>query len=61
MVPEENPAEVEAELRAVISRAASLHPEAKVEVRRILLAEPLTADPGRRETDRGALPPREPA
>ncbi len=42
MVPEENPAEVEAELSAVIARAATLHPEAKVTVRRILLAEPLT-------------------
>ncbi|WP_245427315.1 M20/M25/M40 family metallo-hydrolase [Roseiarcus fermentans] len=42
MVPEENPAEVEAELRAVIARAAELHPQAKVAVNRILLAEPLT-------------------
>ena len=46
MVPEENPAEVEAELRAVIARAAALHPEAKVKVNRILLAEPLTPTPG---------------
>jgi len=45
MVPEEDPAEVEAELRAVIARAAALHPEAKVDVRRILLAEPLTPTP----------------
>ena len=45
MVPEENPAEVEAELRAVIARAAALHPDAKVAVRRILLAEPLTPTP----------------
>jgi succinyl-diaminopimelate desuccinylase len=45
MVPEENPAEVEAELRAVIARAAGLHPDAKVAVRRILLAEPLTPTP----------------
>ena len=42
MVPEENPVEVEAELRAVIAGAARLHPEAKVTVNRILLAEPLT-------------------
>ncbi len=42
MVPEENPAEVEAELRAVISRATTLHPEAKIMVKRILLAEALT-------------------
>ncbi|HEX9169334.1 MAG TPA: ArgE/DapE family deacylase [Roseiarcus sp.] len=42
MVPEENPAEAEAELRAVIARAAALHPDAKIGVKRILLAEPLT-------------------
>jgi len=46
MVPEENPAEVEAELRAVIARAATLHPEAKATVKRILLAEPLTPTEG---------------
>jgi succinyl-diaminopimelate desuccinylase len=45
IVPEENSAEVEAELRAVIARAAALHPAAKVEVKRILLAEPLTPTP----------------
>ena len=41
MVPEENPAEVEAELRAVIAGAARAFPAAKVDVRRILLAAPL--------------------
>ena len=45
IVPEEGPAEVEAELRAGIARAAALHPAAKVEVKRILLAEPLTPTP----------------
>lgn len=45
MVPEENPAEVEAELRAVILHAANTHPQAKVTVNRILLAEPLTPTP----------------
>ena len=45
IVPEENPGEVEAELRAVIARAATLHPDAKIEVKRILLAEPLTPTP----------------
>ena len=45
MVPEERPAEVEAELRAVIASAAALRPEAKVTVNRILLAEPLTPTP----------------
>ena len=42
MLPEENPPEVEAELKAVIANAAKLHPEARVTVNRILLAEPLT-------------------
>src|SRR5271167_3881583 len=52
MVPEENPAEVEAELKAVIARAAALHPDASVAVRRILLAEPLTPTPaGRKLTE----------
>jgi acetylornithine deacetylase/succinyl-diaminopimelate desuccinylase-like protein len=45
MVPEENPAEVEAELRAVIAHAAETHPQATVTVNRILLAEPLTPTP----------------
>ncbi len=45
MVPEENSAEVQAELRAVIARAAELHPQARVTVNRILLAEPLTPTP----------------
>jgi len=45
MVPEENPAEAEAELRAVIAAAAKGRPEAKVTVNRILLAEPLTPTP----------------
>ena len=60
MVPEENPAEVEAELRAVIAGAAKLHPEARVAVKRILLAEPLTPTRGWGETHRDALPPCEP-
>ena len=45
MVPEEDPAAVETELRAVIARAAALHPDARVGVNRILLAEPLTPSP----------------
>ena len=45
MVPEEKPSAVEAELRAVIARAAETHPHAKVTVERILLAEPLTPTP----------------
>ncbi len=52
MIPEEAPAEVEAELRAVIGDAAGGFPDATVSIRRILLAEPLTPlDGGRRLTD----------
>ena len=46
MIPEERPAEVEAELRSVIAEAAAASPEAKVEVRRILVVEPLAPLPG---------------
>jgi acetylornithine deacetylase/succinyl-diaminopimelate desuccinylase-like protein len=46
MVPEEKGDAVEAELRRVIEGAAQATPAAKVEVRRILLAEPLTPLPG---------------
>ncbi len=42
MVPEESPAEVEAELRAVIEGAARAFPAAQVALRRLLLAAPLT-------------------
>lgn len=46
MIPEENPADVEAELRALIAGAALAFPAATASVRRILLAEPLTPLPG---------------
>jgi succinyl-diaminopimelate desuccinylase len=46
MIPEEDPAAVEAELRQVIEEAARAFPATRVEVRRILLAEPLTPLPG---------------
>ncbi len=46
MTPEESPEAVEAELREVIAKAAGGIGEATVEVRRILLAEPLTPLPG---------------
>ena len=49
MIPEENPAEVEAELRELIAAGVKSHPQIKVDVRRLLLAEALTAQPG---TDR---------
>ncbi len=42
MIPEENGGAVEERLRQVIAEAAGAFPEASVEVRRILLAEPLT-------------------
>ena len=45
IVPEESPAEVEAELRNVIAAAATV-PGASVTVRRIMLATPLTPLPG---------------
>jgi acetylornithine deacetylase/succinyl-diaminopimelate desuccinylase-like protein len=41
MIPEEDPAAVEAELRAVIERAAAAVPRARVGIRRLLLARPL--------------------
>ncbi len=39
MIPEENPAEVEAEIRRVIEQAAAGCPGIRVEIRRLLLAE----------------------
>jgi len=42
MIPEENPATVEAELRAAIAEAVKAVPGARAEIRRILLAVPLT-------------------
>jgi succinyl-diaminopimelate desuccinylase len=46
MIPEERSKEVEAELRSVIAEAAEAFPKAKVEVRQILVVEPLTPLPG---------------
>jgi len=45
VIPEEDPAEVEAELRTLIANAAKRDPQIKVEVRRLLLAEPLAPRP----------------
>lgn len=45
IVPDESPAEVEAELRAIIEGAARAHPRAGLSIRRILLATPLTPTP----------------
>lgn len=46
IIPEEAPAEVEAELRRVISEAAEAFPRARLSIRRILLAKPLVPLPG---------------
>jgi succinyl-diaminopimelate desuccinylase len=46
MIPEEDPAAVETELRQTIERAAALVPQARVEMRRLLLARPLAPRPG---------------
>jgi len=46
MIPEEDPAAVEHELQELIAKTASAYPQAHVEVRRILLAEPLKPLPG---------------
>lgn len=45
IIPEEDTATVEAELRALIANSAGAIPEARVAVRRILLAEPLVPSP----------------
>ena len=46
IVPEENAAEAEAELRALLAEAARGLPGISIEVRRVLLAAPLGAVPG---------------
>ena len=46
IVPEEDPAEVERELREVIAGAGGTFSAARVDVRRIMLAAPLTPLPG---------------
>jgi acetylornithine deacetylase/succinyl-diaminopimelate desuccinylase-like protein len=45
MIPEENPAEVEATIRRVIAEAASTRPGITVEIKRLLLAEAWKPDP----------------
>ncbi len=46
MIPEENPAEVEASVRKVIADAASKVPGIRVEIKRLLMAESLKPLPG---------------
>jgi len=45
MIPEENPAEVEAEVRRVIAEAAAGCPGIRVDIKRLLLADSLKANP----------------
>lgn len=52
IIPEETPVNVESELRALIEGAVRNFPQAEVEIRRILLANPLVELPGsKRLTD----------
>lgn len=46
MIPEEDPAEVEAGLRSLIEQSAGKYPGVKVEIRRLLLARALKPLPG---------------
>jgi len=46
MIPEEHPAKVETDLRALIAGAAKARPQIKADVRRTLLAVPLIPRPG---------------
>jgi acetylornithine deacetylase/succinyl-diaminopimelate desuccinylase-like protein len=46
MIPEEVPAEVEADVRRVIAEAAASYPGIRVEIRRLLLADSLKPQPG---------------
>jgi acetylornithine deacetylase/succinyl-diaminopimelate desuccinylase family protein len=46
MIPEEDAAKVEADLRALIAAAAKSRPQVRVDVRQHLLALPLTPQPG---------------
>ena len=48
MIPEENPAEVEASIRAVIAEAAAQHDDVSVEIKRLLLAHSMQPLPGNR-------------
>ncbi len=46
MIPEENPAQVEKQLRQAIEQAATQFPKVRVEIRRLLLANAFTPRPG---------------
>jgi succinyl-diaminopimelate desuccinylase len=49
IIPEEDPASVEQELRELIGAAVSCHPGAGVTIKRVLLAQPLRPLPGSRQ------------
>lgn len=46
MIPEENPADVDAEVRALIEQAVAQSPGVKLDIKRLLLAHPMTPLPG---------------
>lgn len=46
MIPEENPAHVEAWVRAIIEQAASTQPGIRCTIERLLLAQPMVSHPG---------------
>ncbi len=46
MIPEENPAEVEAEVRTLIESTVAQSPGIRLEIKRLLLAHPMTPLPG---------------
>lgn len=46
MTPEENPQAVEAEIRAILAHAANAHPAVRLDIKRLLLAQPMTPLPG---------------
>ncbi|MFG6459547.1 ArgE/DapE family deacylase [Roseateles sp. BYS96W] len=46
MIPEENPAEVEAEVRVLIESTVARSPGIRLEIKRLLLAHPMTPLPG---------------
>jgi len=45
MIPEENPVEVEADVRRVIAEAAAASPGVRIDIRRLLLAQAWKPDP----------------
>ena len=46
MIPEENPAEVEAEIRELLTQTAAGLPDIQIEIKRLLLAHPMQPQPG---------------